>query len=649
MYKYLLTLAATFIALSASALSLTGVDKPRLHPELRPDLKAMEVASHIKSETSLSTRAEEYEEVYYTLAEEPKDVLAFSEQKQGMKLAMAFQIEPSFIAAITDGEITGISFYTGVEDGEQINKIRTANVFIADALDGTYLYEQKVDCPTAPFTQVYAKLNEPFKIPADKKVYVGVYFTLTSSKNIPVVVDRSAHVDNLGGWVGILTNNSSTWSWENVAEYYGFLTLGATIQATSMPKNSVSLIAVDGQPLAYQNEPLSFQFLLQNNGINPINTLTVEYGVEGEEPVAQNLILDEPLELNQHLIAGVMDYRAAQPTKSSNINVSITGIDGEANTSDEPTGSYPVIIVPQGKGLPRNIVIEEFTSISCIYCPVGYTSMEQIREEFTDGSIIPVCIHVNSPGKDPMTAASYNNVFNNYCTQGVPSAVINRAYDIYPFYDDLIEMATQLQELPGIASVTAEASLKEGTRDLTINTKTKFAFDYTDGDKNFILAYGITENNLGPYIQQNGYAGADTEVSGDWQNKPKTVELIYNDVARQLDKYSGIAGSIPAEIVAGEEYDYSHTLTLVRTIQDLDNINIVVYLINRKTREIENACMLKSEGNGSYTGINEVIYGEEDVNAPVEYYNLQGIRVANPTKGLYITRQGKKVSKTYIR
>lgn len=39
----------------------------------------------------------------------------------------------------------------------------------------------------------------------------------------------------------------------------------------------------------------------------------------------------------------------------------------------------------------------------------------------------------------------------------------------------------------------------------------------------------------------------------------------------------------------------------------------------------------------------------DDENAPVEYYNLQGIRVANPENGIFIKKQGKKVSKTAIR
>lgn len=38
-----------------------------------------------------------------------------------------------------------------------------------------------------------------------------------------------------------------------------------------------------------------------------------------------------------------------------------------------------------------------------------------------------------------------------------------------------------------------------------------------------------------------------------------------------------------------------------------------------------------------------------DANAPVEYYNLQGIRVANPENGLYIVKQGNKVTKRIIK
>ncbi|GEM_PF-5026307 len=39
----------------------------------------------------------------------------------------------------------------------------------------------------------------------------------------------------------------------------------------------------------------------------------------------------------------------------------------------------------------------------------------------------------------------------------------------------------------------------------------------------------------------------------------------------------------------------------------------------------------------------------EGVDAPVEYYNLQGVRVANPESGLYIRRQGKNATKVLVK
>lgn len=39
----------------------------------------------------------------------------------------------------------------------------------------------------------------------------------------------------------------------------------------------------------------------------------------------------------------------------------------------------------------------------------------------------------------------------------------------------------------------------------------------------------------------------------------------------------------------------------------------------------------------------------DNANAPVEYFNMQGIKIANPDNGLYIRRQGSDVSKIMVR
>lgn len=49
---------------------------------------------------------------------------------------------------------------------------------------------------------------------------------------------------------------------------------------------------------------------------------------------------------------------------------------------------------------------------------------------------------------------------------------------------------------------------------------------------------------------------------------------------------------------------------------------------------------------GTSTGVSEITVDNE---AAVEYFNLQGVRVNNPTNGLYIMRQGSKTTKVSIR
>lgn len=61
------------------------------------------------------------------------------------------------------------------------------------------------------------------------------------------------------------------------------------------------------------------------------------------------------------------------------------------------------------------------------------------------------------------------------------------------------------------------------------------------------------------------------------------------------------------------------------------------------TWEIKNLEVNGKANSGAVQGI------ETDVNAPVEYFNLQGQKVLNPSNGIFIIRQGNKTSKAVIR
>lgn len=64
-------------------------------------------------------------------------------------------------------------------------------------------------------------------------------------------------------------------------------------------------------------------------------------------------------------------------------------------------------------------------------------------------------------------------------------------------------------------------------------------------------------------------------------------------------------------------------------------------------QSIDGAKAASAFAKGENAGV--VSVADDVENAPVEYFNLQGIRVAEPSTGIYIRRQGNKVEKTAIR
>lgn len=640
--KFALAAAAAAAFASASAF---GIQEPGqlLQTPADPAVRIVELPGNLTTaakERPLSRAG--VEEVLYMPAEDPYQVFGYNNQVAGMQIGMAMQLEPSFVTTMDGGEITGIVFYTGLENGLQENKIRRATVFVTNDLMADPVITQETNCTAEPAARVEVSLDTPYKIEAGKKVYVGVYMSLNSANSLPVVTDYVGHANDYGGWVGVRSSAGAAWSWSNIASMYGFVCVGATIRG-EFAQDNVSITDIDGVPVSYQGTPFEVDFLFQNNGSNDVSSIKVEYDVDGEGASSGTVSMPSPVSFNKSAVIRLPEVVAPSAAKKANVNVRVTEVNGRPNTAADNSARFPVTIVPSGKGFDRNVVVEEFTSISCVFCPVGYTGMEYVHENYTDGSLIPVAVHVNSPGADPMTATTFGNVYNRYCTNGVPSAIMNRSYDLYPTTDNLVSLYEAIRSLPALAKVEAEAAYDADRGILTVDTRAAFSFDYTDG--NFALSYAVTENNVGPYNQKNGYSGEEGDYYG-WQDLPSVVSLMYNDVARQLDSFTGVAGSIPAEITAGTEYVFSRDIKPVQAIKDVNNINVIVYLIDKATGAIENAAMVRSADISGLSGLENVAVDSTSV--PAVYYDLQGRRVARPFSGLYIRRQGSSATKVLI-
>ncbi|MDE7387193.1 MAG: hypothetical protein K2N28_08670 [Muribaculaceae bacterium] len=92
--------------------------------------------------------------------------------------------------------------------------------------------------------------------------------------------------------------------------------------------------------------------------------------------------------------------------------------------------------------------------------------------------------------------------------------------------------------------------------------------------------------------------------------------------------------------VVSPKFD-SYTSQAQQCIQDMDSFT--------DGKELNGMPTFNWMTEDQISGVDNVVVDGADEAAPAVYYNLQGVRVENPANGLYIKKQGNKVSKVVIR
>ncbi len=117
---------------------------------------------------------------------------------------------------------------------------------------------------------------------------------------------------------------------------------------------------------------------------------------------------------------------------------------------------------------------------------------------------------------------------------------------------------------------------------------------------------------------------------------PVTVDLYYLDEVSEPAAPAALAelDKNDFNLYDGTPVEFANPGTLHYFMRYADAYDSPIYSLGVKV-------------NGQSSGIENV--AAEATDAPVEYFNLQGIRVENPANGLYIRRQGNTASKVIVK
>lgn len=554
------------------------------------------------------------------------------------------EITPEIATSLAGNAITDITFCVCLQSANS----KPGTVFVTEDLSGTPTISKSVTVKNGYVSGngvlQTVVLDEPYVIKEGVGFAFGYTVTKCSSSDYPVGVDGGDGASSFAGVAEVYSSTGALSVQASLAEDMGlnlFLyanTVGDkhglddvfSISALSMGDFTLPVVdASEGAPNVY--------CVINNMGSNPVTSIAYSYSIAGADAVTGELETEIAPESQDYVLIPLEGVGSGR----NSVNIAVTSINGK----DVGASAQLSFIAIDGEGYDRKFVVEEGTGTGCGWCPRGIVGLETMSKTYPD-KFIGIAIHCDWFGTDPMTVQSYQPFLQNYF-EGLPSCIVNRdpIFNLDPSFEYL-EMAYDfwLQQ-PGAADVDITVvKPAEDASALDVETSTIFAFD--DASANYALAFVIIEDGL-KGVQSNYYAGGSYGSMDGWGSKGSRVSWTYSDTARDIFDLWGINGSIPSSVEKGTAYGYTSALSLSH-VKNVENTSVIALVLDKITGTILNAKKVEYADYFDPSGISAVA---ADASAPVEYYNIQGVRMDSDKlpAGLYIIRQGDKVQKTIIR
>ena len=567
----------------------------------------------------------------YTLAYDYAGAFQSQAFKLGGTVYQAFIIDADNADLYADTEITSINITAGNYKGEKVNKVKNVTVFLAEDLDSEPFYTQTGKLGDEGEVMYKVALDKPYKIEKGKPVVVGYSFRLSSNDINYITVDNTYHENMAGGWIGYKYGDAAI-QWENISHTYGNLCIGCTLKGENFPQNGVAVLSLDGAEFAEPGKNFEYTVYFQNTAANTVNSMEVSYTIGDGTKKTGQVNLRNPLKYNERSGLKFSDLSYGKEGIDVPVTFEITKVNGEANISDENKRTGYLNCFNAANGFKRVHLMEEGTGTWCQWCPAGIVMMDNLAKNYPEDYAL-VGVHYNDAMQVTSTAPVIAMFGGSY-----PNSYIDRSVNIMPTMasvnQTLKAFTEYYREIPALVGFPSIKGVKTEDGKLKVNTDVQFALDLR-GASRYRLSYYIVEDGVGPYEQQNGFAGGESGPMGGWESKGLYVSTLFNDVARYLEGgMEGVQGSIPGSVKQGESYSYEVELPLTNVTKD--KVRVVAFVVDTTTGTVVNAA--QKEVDLTESGVEEIADASSSEILSKTYYTLNGVEVKDPSNGIYILR-----------
>ena len=601
-----------------------------------------------------ATRASETLEFSYS--DEVYSLTMLNNVKAGQtRVYLVFELAPEDLKGLAGNTVTGFTVYTPSDESMRTNSITDAQFFYSfDLTKAEYIQDFKM--PNAPFELLNVDIDTPYKITGEEPALCfGYSFVVPEKDNMYYMpYDGMPNSYSGAGAFGVSDTSEFPSGFYSFASDLGALSMSIIMEGDNYPR----YVGFNQTPYDIYlplGKSSTAQVSLFGTSSEPIESLEFSYTLDGHN-YNTNFVLASPVGPGaSKVFKASIGFLPQEVLFNENVTFTITKFNGKPNVCPAASVEVPVAVLSQ---VPeRQTLIEEYTGTWCGYCTRGYAALEYIKENYPD--FVVAAYH----NQDPMT------VTTNYPANitGFPSASLNRGSVVDPYYgsqsyDTKLPIVGDILALNAVPTPWMVKVDHAWESEDVLVAKAEVANMLGFSDKNYKIAYILVADGLSgttrSWFQSNNYSTqrpSDDNIPelnafcrGGQYGKSSVGGLIFNDVVVSTTGIYGVDGSIPASLEA--EQVVEHTLSF-----DLSKISSTLIPDKNKLRVI--AAVVDAHGNVLNCAKNEVddydrpsgVSGVIDANAPVEYFNLNGQKVSDPSNGIFIRRQGSSASKVIIR
>ena len=326
---------------------------------------------------------------------------------------IAVLFTPEELEVFQGGKI--IAFRVGLSSSTPVTR-----VFVAPSTEEGLGEFTEWSCSVSNEGWNMVTLDPPYEINLDENtsLMVGFDYTQTSS-NYPLSYVEQG--DTYYPSYVYLTYQGETDWFDIGTEEYGNLSLQCIVESDNFPAYKLKMAQMKARKFVKAGEELDYSFKIKNEGIEDVPAGAVNFVVTLDGDTVDAYTNPDGFATDFVSVSGKITSEGLEMGEHTMV-VTMTSLNGEALESPQSLElNFKVIEY----GFPRQKhLVEQFTSHSCTYCPLGTTFLDALMAKRDD--IARVAVHGNQSRTDPYNTPQCDSIFSYVGMTGFPTATFDR-------------------------------------------------------------------------------------------------------------------------------------------------------------------------------------------------------------------------------